>query len=219
MTLEMAAGNDESSIYHYLDVIFFAIYIVEFAMKVFAERKYYWKSGFNQFDFILLSVSAFQFIMTNVGSSSTNLSFLRVLRALRGLRLLRSVSFVRQLQVLMSALIKTVRSSVSDLLILLLLLLFLFGVIGYYFFGAEDTGSSYFKSLDLSMFALADWVTVGSSHLSKLKGKMDGWTDIVDDLDQQGYGGGRWFAVIFVIIGGLIYTNLFVAIVIQVCDI
>ena len=76
------------------DEVFFAIYTVEFFMKIYAEPKNYWKSSYNIFDFLILVVSLVQAILLKLGGES-GLQVLRILRALRALRTLRTVSFIR----------------------------------------------------------------------------------------------------------------------------
>lgn len=136
-----------------LDLIYLALYTVEFILKVYVAPVRYWKSSYNQFDFFILAVSYLQWIIGMMSVDVLNFTFLRVLRALRGLRAFRSISFVRSLQIIINALVTTIKRNVVDLVLLLLLFMYIFGVTGKQLFGtSEATPDS--KEL---------WGTLGSS--------------------------------------------------------
>ena len=81
--------------------------------------------------------------------------------ALRTLRTLRSISFIRGLQVLVRALIDTFRNAVLHLLLLLFILMFIFAIIGYNFFGYDETGDRRnWGNFGVAMLSLFNFVTV-----------------------------------------------------------
>ncbi|XP_078578081.1 cation channel sperm-associated protein 3-like isoform X3 [Branchiostoma floridae x Branchiostoma japonicum] len=85
-----------------MDNIFLSIYSVEMVLKIYAEPKNYWFSGYNLFDFAIVMISYVQNIVTAVQDDPEGgnyFAILRVLRAMRSLRTLRTISFVRGLQV------------------------------------------------------------------------------------------------------------------------
>lgn len=73
---------------------------------------------------------------------------------LRAVRIFRSVSFIRGLQVLVTALIATFLNAMIPLLFLLFILMFIFSIIGYYWFGYDETGDQ------------ENWGTIGRAMLS-----------------------------------------------------
>ena len=73
---------------------------------------------------------------------------------LRAVRILRSVSFIRGLQVLVTALLATFLNAIIPLLFFLFIIMFIFSIIGYYWFGFDQTGD------------LENWGTIGRALLS-----------------------------------------------------
>lgn len=158
-----------------IDLVYLALYTVEFVLKVYVAPIRYWQSSYNQFDFVILVISYFQWVFGMMSTQTLNLTFLRVLRALRGLRAFRSVSFIRSLQIIINALITTIKRNVVDLIMLLLLFMFIFGITGHYLFGeSNDTPKSkeLWGTLGSSFHALFVYVTV-SEFLFCLKGYLD----------------------------------------------
>ncbi|CAH1796922.1 unnamed protein product [Owenia fusiformis] len=200
MTMKQSYHNE----FFVLEEIFLSIYTIEFIMKVYAEPKGYWRSGYNLFDFLVLSISFLQDFLALFDADRSGLDSLRVLRALRTFRTLRSVSFIKGLQVLVTALIDTIRKSVVNIVMLLLLMMFLFGIMGYYLFGyREDGDKEHFGHLGAAMLTLFTFVTV------------DGWTDLQDELDRRNMVGSRVYTISFIIVGHFIFTNVFIAVIIM----
>ncbi|CAH1245964.1 cation channel sperm-associated protein 3-like [Branchiostoma lanceolatum] len=186
-----------------MDNIFLSIYSVEMVLKIYAEPKNYWFSGYNLFDFAIVMISYVQNIVTAVQDDPEGgnyFAILRVLRAMRSLRTLRTISFVRGLQVLVTALVETIRSTVVNIVLLLLLLMFLFGIMGYYFFGYPTHGDKkYWGNLGRAMLTLFTYVTV------------DGWTDLQENLPASS----AIYSIIFIFLGHFIFTNVFIAVIIM----
>jgi cation channel sperm-associated protein 3 len=72
-----AAVPDE---FEYLNLIYLAVYTLEFILKIYVEPRRYWKSGYDKFDFVILAISYFQWIVTFTNTQAINLTFLRVVR-------------------------------------------------------------------------------------------------------------------------------------------
>ena len=70
-----------------LNTIFLVIYTIEFALKVYAEPKNYWKSSYNIFDFAVLALSYVQVLLDNLRVLEVDEGSLKILRLLRGKRL------------------------------------------------------------------------------------------------------------------------------------
>ena len=73
--------EDNAVIFSALDVTFLVVYTLEFCLKVYADRKEYWKSGYNLFDFGLLVLTYLQLMLENLHVDE---SFLKIVRLLRG---------------------------------------------------------------------------------------------------------------------------------------
>ena len=75
----MVSFDDHSSVFVYVELIFFCVFLVEFVLKVYAERKLYWRNTYNNLDFILLLISLIQ-ILFQTYLPYVNLTYLRVIR-------------------------------------------------------------------------------------------------------------------------------------------
>ncbi|EPZ34646.1 hypothetical protein ROZALSC1DRAFT_27047 [Rozella allomycis CSF55] len=181
---------------------FLGAYTFEFLIKVLGDWRDYFNNNYTRFDFLILIVSYVQIFLTSSGSGS-NLGFLRVFRALRSLRALRMIGFFRTLQVIVNALLKTLRTNVKDLIFLLLLLMFIFAVMAINFFGQPGGDEYNWGSFGGAFAVLMTHVTA------------DSWTDYQDILVQKGFEGCQWFSIIFLYIGHFLFTNIFIAIIIQ----
>lgn len=166
VTIAIEPVNDEPepSEYVYAALIYLAIYIAEFLIKIFESPLCYWKSSSNVFDFLIVAVSLLEKIVsTRVPIGVVARRYLRSIRALRALRI---ISFVRKLQVVFNALVDTIKNNAIHLLVLLFLVMFIFGVLGRYLFGVsgpqevlDDWGS-----LPASLYSL--WVMASSIHMA-----------------------------------------------------
>eukprot|EP00771_Trimastix_marina_P001894 gnl/Trimastix_PCT/3004.p1 GENE.gnl/Trimastix_PCT/3004~~gnl/Trimastix_PCT/3004.p1 ORF type:complete len:427 (+),score=162.09 gnl/Trimastix_PCT/3004:99-1283(+) len=176
--------------------VLLVLYTIEFILKIYAEGfKGYFRSKFNIFDLIILAMSYLQLAI----SSIVDVSFLRAMRAIRAMRALRTVSFFKPLQIVVSSLVQTI-ISIINLVALLFLTLYVFGIFGFYLFGLAD--SQHWGTMGECLLTLHTWVTA------------DGWTEIQGYLDRVDLNS-RFFAIIFIIIGHFIFTNLFIGVVIQ----
>jgi hypothetical protein len=173
-----------------LDLVFLAIYVFEFMLKIWDSPVTYWRSNYNKFDFVIVVVSVFEKIIAS-RLSGTSLRFLRSLRAFRALR---TISFIRRLQVVFMALVDTIKNNAVHLLVLLFLGMFIFAVLGRYLFGVngpqdvlDDWGS-----LPSSLYSL--WVMVTAV----------GWYPYQMRLTAAGYEGSQVFTVLFMFFGHFI---------------
>jgi cation channel sperm-associated protein 3 len=178
------------------DLVFLVIYCAEATCKIYCQPRGYFANSYNRFDFIILCSSFLQY----QSFINFNITFLRVFRALRALRALRSVSFIRSLQVLVNALLSTL-SSTASLIFLLLLIMYIFAIIAFYLFGH---------------LAVDDWGTVGRGMYSLFVFvTTEGWANYQYRLDETVGRASRIFSVGFIFIGNMIFTNLFIGVVIQ----
>ena len=73
--------EDNAVLFSALEVTFLVVYTLEFCLKVYADGKEYWKSGYNLFDFGLLVLTYLQLMLENLHVDE---SFLKIVRLLRG---------------------------------------------------------------------------------------------------------------------------------------
>ncbi|MDC0231456.1 ion transporter [Aureispira] len=193
----------------FLNNIILGIFIIEIFIKILAEGKkpwLYFYDGWNIFDFIIVAAAFMPF-----GGSS-----IAILRLLRLLRVLKLIKALPKLQMLVGALLKSI-PSMGYVSILLLLLFYIYAVAGVFFFGDNDP--IHFHDLQTSMLSLFRVVT------------LEDWTDIMYinmyGCENYGYGENKdlctmsnpqsilsiSFFVSFVLIGTMIFLNLFIGVI------
>lgn len=190
------------------------IFVIEVIVKMVAEAPkplHYFKDGWNVFDFIIVAAAFLPF-----GGSS-----IAILRLLRLLRVLKLIKALPKLQMLVGALMKSI-PSMGYVSILLLLLFYIYAVAGVFFFGENDP--IHFENLQTSMLSLFRVVT------------LEDWTDVMYinmfGCENYGYdgnealctdsygspGGSAFFFVSFVLIGTMIFLNLFIGVIMNGMD-
>lgn len=197
-----------------LNLIVLIVFIVEIVVKLLAEGKKPWRyfmDAWNVFDFIIVAAAFLPF-----GGSSV-----AILRLLRLLRVLKLIKALPKLQMLVGALLKSI-PSMGYVSILLLLLFYIYAVAGVFFFGENDP--IHFSDLQTSMLSLFRVVT------------LEDWTDImyINMFGCENYGydgnmdmctssipsaaGSVTFFVSFVLIGTMIFLNLFIGVIMNGMD-
>ena len=197
-----------------LNKIVLGIFIIEVVVKLVAEVPKPWnyfKDAWNVFDFIIVAAAFLPF-----GGSS-----IAILRLLRLLRVLKLIKALPKLQMLVGALLKSI-PSMGYVSILLLLLFYIYAVAGVFFFGENDP--IHFENLQTSMLSLFRVVT------------LEDWTDVMYinmfGCENYGYdgnmdlctvstanpGGSAFFFVSFVLIGTMIFLNLFIGVIMNGMD-
>lgn len=197
-----------------LNTIVLVVFIIEILVKIIAEGKkpwLYFADAWNIFDFIIVAAAFLPF-----GGSS-----IAILRLLRLLRVLKLIKALPKLQMLVGALLKSI-PSMGYVSILLLLLFYIYAVAGVFFFGENDP--IHFGDLQTSMLSLFRVVT------------LEDWTDImyINMFGCENYGydgnmdvctssipnaaGSVTFFVSFVLIGTMIFLNLFIGVIMNGMD-
>lgn len=197
-----------------LNKIILVIFIIEIVVKLLAEGKkpwLYFTDAWNIFDFIIVAAAFLPF-----GGSSV-----AILRLLRLLRVLKLIKALPKLQMLVGALLKSI-PSMGYVSILLLLLFYIYAVAGVFFFSENDP--IHFGDLQTSMLSLFRVVT------------LEDWTDVMYinmfGCENYGYdgnmdlctnssgspGGSAFFFVSFVLIGTMIFLNLFIGVIMTGMD-
>lgn len=86
---------------------------------------------------------------------------LAIATVLRAARILRSLTFIGGLQVLVTALVATFLNAMIPLLFLLFILMFIFSIVGYYWFGYDQSGDQQnWGTFGKAMLSLFTYVTV-----------------------------------------------------------
>lgn len=107
------------------------------------------------------------------------------------------------------AALRTTVSEVLNLVLLLALLMYIFGIMGYYFFGSAEYAVGTGRST-------ADWDSLSSGCMSLFVFvTADGWTELQERLDDDGYAGSKMFTVVFLLVGHFIFINIFIGVVIR----
>lgn len=108
------------------------LFIVEAVIKIIAQgfvmgKKAYLKEGFNQLDFVLVTLSIINWII--VSQSDNDISFIRSFRALRALKPLRVVSKNEGIKIVVDSLVKSI-PSLLNVVIIIVLFLGIFAILG-----------------------------------------------------------------------------------------
>ena len=201
---------------HLLNKIILIIFIAEIALKMFAAMPRPWdffRDPWNVFDFLIVAAALLPI----------DTQYVTVLRLARLLRVLRLVRAVPRLQVLVGALIKSI-PSMGYVAVLLFLMFYIYAVAATFLFGTNDP--HHFRELPISFVSLFRAVT------------LEDWTDLMYiqmyGCANYGYAGsqvehlctnsqpmpvvGAAFFISFVLLGTMIFLNLFVGVILNGMD-
>ncbi|MEP3420364.1 MAG: ion transporter [Erythrobacter sp.] len=173
----------------WLDTVALTIFVVELAIKLFAYRLAFFKSGWNIFDLIIVG-SAF-------APSGAQFSVLRALRILRALRLVSVVPSMRKVIVgLFSAI-----PSIATVIIMLLLLFYISAVMATRLFG--EAFPEWFGNLGASLYSLFQIMTLESWSMGIVRPVMEEFPF-------------AWaFFVPFILLTSFIVLNLFIGVIVN----
>ncbi|XP_015272064.1 PREDICTED: sodium channel protein type 5 subunit alpha-like [Gekko japonicus] len=158
MAVEHEGESEETkSLLSNLNRVFVSIFTGECLMKIFALRHYYFRGGWNIFDFVVVILS-----ITSLAASTLEGLFpptlLRVIRLVRITRLLRLVRGARGLQTLLFALLMSL-PALANIGLLLFLVMFIYAIFGMtnfacapWKYGIDDTFN--FQTFGSSMLCL-----------------------------------------------------------------
>ena len=209
---EFAERNE--SILELLNMVVLIIFIIEVVVKIIAEIPkpwLYFKDAWNVFDFIIVAAAFLPF-----GGSS-----IAILRLLRLLRVLKLIKALPKLQMLVGALLKSI-PSMGYVSILLLLLFYIYAVARVFFFGENDP--IHFADLQTSMLSLfrvvtlEDWTDIMYINMFGCENYgYDGNMDVCT-MSQANPAGSVFFFVSFVLVGTMIFLNLFIGVIMNGMD-
>ncbi|TVQ28445.1 MAG: ion transporter [Wenzhouxiangella sp.] len=165
-----------------------AVFVVEIVLKLLAFGPRFFRTGWNIFDFLIVSIS----LVPATGP-------LEILRALRILRVLRLLSQVPKLRVIIESLLRAL-PGMGWTALLLILVFYVFGVMGTMMFG-EDFPELW-GNLGLSLFSLFQVMTLESWSTGVARPMMEQYPLI-------------WlYFVPFILVSSFMVLNLFIAIIV-----
>lgn len=174
-----------------LNIIFIGVYVVEAALKLFAYRGGYFRSGWNVFDFII--------VITCLVPTGGVFSGLRVVRVFRVLRAFRLISGLKPLRKIVSAIVRSL-PGVGWTFLLMMLVYYVFAIVGIHLF--SDVYPQRFSSLPGAFGALFQLTT------------LDSWLTVVQPVVAVLPGAWVYF-VLFMVISSFILINVVLGIVVD----
>ena len=180
-------------LFHSVERVFLWIFTIEIILRIIATkspRYMFFKSGWNNFDFIIVASSII----------FAGAYFVSVLRIIRVLRILRAISIIPSLQRLVNALLNTI-PAMGNILLLMGIIFYIFAVMGTILF--KEISPEYFGALHLSLLTLFQVVTLDSWASGVLRPIIDiaPWAWI--------------YFISFVLIGTFVVINLFIGVVVN----
>ena len=136
------------SVVQVLDAIFLVVFTIELLLKFYAYRLIFFKSGWNNFDFVIVAVSYLPFI-----------EGLSVLRALRILRVLRLVSVIPQFRQVTQAFFAAL-SGLASVGAIMVIIFYIGAVMATKLFG--ESFPEWFGNIGASLFSLFQIMTLES---------------------------------------------------------
>ena len=176
-------------IVQWLDTIALSIFVIELAIKLFAYRLAFFKSGWNIFDLAIVSAA-----LVPAGAQFS------VLRALRILRALRLVSVVPSMRKVIVGLFSAI-PSIATVIVMLLLLFYISAVMATKLFG--EAFPEWFGNLGASLYSLFQIMTLESWSMGIVRPVMEEFPY-------------AWaFFVPFILLTSFIVLNLFIGVIVN----
>ncbi len=170
------------------NTLILAVFVVEILLKLAAFGPRFFRSGWNIFDFLIVSISL-------IPASGP----LEILRALRILRVLRLLSQVPKLRIIIESLLRAL-PGMGWTALLLVLVFYVFAVMGTMLFG--ESFPEYWGNLALSLFSLFQIMTLESWSSGVARPMMEEYPLI-------------WlYFVPFILVSSFMVLNLFIAIIV-----
>jgi voltage-gated sodium channel len=176
---------------HVVDHTTLGIFVLEIALRWFAEGMKFFRNPWNVFDFVLVGFS----LVTAAGALS-------VLRTLRMLRVLRLISTVPSMRKVIEGLLRAV-PGIASIAALLGLIIFVAGVMATMFF--RDIAPDHFGDLAATSFTLFQIMTG------------EGWPEIARPIMERAPV--AWvFFLIYILVSSFAVLNLFIAVIVKAVE-
>lgn len=166
-------------------------FVLELALKLYAYRLRFFRSGWNNFDFVVVAIS----LVPAAGVFSA-------LRTLRIFRVLRLLSVVPQLRYVINGLFAAI-PAMSSILVLLVVVFYVGAVMTTQLFGGHPELAGLFGSLGASMYSLFQLIT------------LDGWQDNIAGPTMIYFPWAWAFFIPFIVITSFAVLNLFIGIIVD----
>ena len=168
-------------------------FVAEIALKLYVYRFQFFRDGWNVFDFCVVGIS----LVPGAGAFT-------VLRALRVLRVLRLLRFVPMMKRITEALLKSI-PGMGAIVAVIILVIYVGAVMATNMYGATSNPEvrEMFGTLPDSALTLFQLMT------------MDGWSELLDAVTEDGHPFAWVFFIVFIFIGSFAILNLFIALVVE----
>ena len=174
---------------HFLDHSALFIFVVEILLKFYIYRFYFFRSGWNVFDFAIVSIA----FIPATGP-------LAIMRSLRILRVLRLISVIPQMRRVIGALLHSI-PGIASIMAVLLIIFYVAAVLVTTIYGPEF--EMLFGTLGTSMYTLFQIMT------------LEGWSQEVVRPVMEVYPHSWMFFIPFIIITSFAVLNLFIGIIVD----
>lgn len=172
-----------------LDKLCLVVFILEIGIKLTAYRLYFWRNGWNWFDFLVVAIA----LVPGAGPWA-------VLRSLRILRVLRLLTVMPQLRKVVAAFVHAI-PGLSGVIVVMAVFFYTMGVLATTLFG--EAFPQWFGSLGASLFSLFQIMTLESWSMGIVRPLME--------VFPWAWG----FFVPFIVIATFTILNLFIGIIVS----
>lgn len=181
------------ALFEFLDAAITWLFVAELSLKLYVYRFQFFRAGWNVFDFLVIGVSLVP------GASAFS-----VLRALRVLRVLRLLRFVPMMKRITEALLKSIPGMGAILAVILLVI----------YVGAVMATNMYGDTANAEVHEMFGTLPDAALTLFQLM-TMDGWSDILGTVTDDGHPYAWIFFLIFIFVGSFAILNLFIALIVE----
>ena len=202
---------------------FVVVFTIEFIIKLLAQRLFYFKVGWNMFDFVIVVLSilswAVEDVMEGLPIPPTMVRVVRVFRIGRVLRLVKSARGIRTL--LFSLMVSL--PALVNIGLLLIMVMFIYSIVGMSFFSRVRPRSGIdelfnFRTFPASMIVLFQICTSA------------GWDSVLDGIMNEGppycnpnlkptdcgsFTAGVLFLLTYLVISSIVIVNMYIAVILE----
>ncbi|XP_035486788.1 sodium channel, voltage gated, type VIII, alpha subunit b isoform X1 [Scophthalmus maximus] len=232
MVTMMVETDDQSAetevVLYWVNFIFIVVFTVEFVLKLFALRHYYFTNGWNVFDVVVVILSIVgMFLADIIEKYFVSPTLFRVIRLARIGRILRLIKGAKGIRTLLFALMMSL-PALFNIGLLLFLVMFIFSIFGMSNFGYVKHGAGIddmynFETFGNSMIILF-MITTSAGWDGLLLPILNYPPDCDPLLENPGTPAtgdcgnpsvGIFFFVMYIIISFLIVVNMYIAIILE----
>jgi len=193
LTYRASFSPEMVTLLEFLDNAITWLFVAEIALKLYVYRWQFFKEGWSVFDFTVVGVSLIP------GASAFT-----VLRALRVLRVLRLLRFVPMMKRITEALLKSIPGMGAILAVIILVI----------YVGAVMATNMYGNTVNAEVHDMFGALPDSALTLFQLM-TMDGWSEILGAVTDDGHPYAWVFFIVFIFIGSFAILNLFIALVVE----